>query len=77
MVELNAKQLTAIARFNREFSVLTVSIENVKTEMERQKILVKATLNTKSQKKKAFYLDDDGQLAGVVKDSNEDSPSST
>ena len=63
MVTLNGKQLTAITRFNREFSVKVMTLE----EAEDSKILVRATLNTKSELTKIFYLDSEGGLAGIVK----------
>lgn len=64
MVTLNDKQLTAIARFNREFRVRTMTIENV----DEEKVEVRATLATASGKVKAFYLDIEGGLAGIIKE---------
>jgi hypothetical protein len=63
MVTLNEKQLTAIARFNREFSIKSIEISN-----EDDKVKVRAVLNTRSEKVKAFFLNSDGGLAGIVKD---------
>jgi hypothetical protein len=64
LVTLNDKQLTSIARFNREFRVRSMTIENV----ENEKVEVRATLATASAKVKAFYLDVEGGLAGIIKE---------
>lgn len=63
MVHLNDKQLQAVARFNREYSVKVMTLEN-----EDDKVKVSATLNTRTEKKKTFYLNAEGGLAGIVKD---------
>lgn len=67
MVYLNNKQFSAIVRLNREYTIKDIEIENVDLD-ERKKVRISITLNIKSEKKKSFYLDDDGALAGVIKD---------
>lgn len=64
---VTAKQLTAIARFNREYNVKEIELSS-----ENGKLEVIATVHAgKELKKKGFYLNEEGGLAGVIK--NEDS----
>lgn len=73
MTTLNEKQLTALARFNREYNVAEITLTNT----DNGKLEVKATIRAgKNLKNKGFYLDEEGGLAGIIKEvQNEDSSS--